>query len=490
MAGLERPEMSGAGGRSARGIAWNVGTQGLSYGLRLASIPILARLLSPDDYGLVAIVTAITGLVTVVGTLGVSEAVIQKKTIDHAQSSTLFWVNVLAGLVLMLVAMACAPLLALAFGREELVGITIVSATTFFIAGFGVQHQALLLRRLMHRQVAVRQLISVAMGIIASVVAALLGAGYWALVIQMVVQITLGVLLSWLAMPWRPGLPRRRSGIGGMLHFGGGVSSFHLINYVGKNADSVIIGAFLGAAQVGLYSRAYNLLHAPLDQILQPVSTVMRPTMGALWGEPERYRRYYLTVLSGLCYVCMPLVLVLVVLADDVVAVMLGPQWSESADVFRWLSVAGVFNVIGYTNGWLYATSGRAWQWARWALVSRPIVVAGFFAGVPWGIEGVAVAQAGIGLVLAPMGLYLAGRGTPVNLRDVLRAAARPAVMALVTAGAALGAAVLLDAGPFLTIGVAVPVAGVVGVLVGLAWPQVRRDVFAMLASLRDRGAS
>ncbi|MGJ7442265.1 lipopolysaccharide biosynthesis protein [Aquipuribacter sp. MA13-6] len=485
---LQRPEMQGASGRSARGIAWNVGTQGLSYALRLASIPILARLLTPDDYGLVAIVTAITGLVTVVGTLGISEAVIQRKTINHAQSSTLFWLNVLFGIVLMLLAMAFAPLIALAFDRDELLLITVVSATSFAVAGLGVQHQALLMRRLMHRQVALRQLISVVAGIVASVIAALVGAGYWSLIIQVLVQTAVGVLLSWTAMPWRPGLPHRRTGIGSMLKFGGGVSSFHLINYVGRNSDAVIIGAFLGAPQVGIYSRAYNLLNAPLEQVLQPVANVMRPTMGALWGDDERYRRYYLTVLSGIAYVCMPLVLVLVVLAEAVVAIMLGPQWSESVEVFRWLSVAGLFTVVGYTNGWLYATSDRAWQWARWALFSRPVVIAGYFVGLPWGLVGIAMTQAAISLVLAPLGLYLAGRGTPVRLRDIVKAVARPFVLAVLMAGAALGVAIpLADAGSAVVLLVGLPVSGGVGLLVVGVWPGMRRDVQGMVRTLRSR---
>ncbi|MFC5381887.1 lipopolysaccharide biosynthesis protein [Aquipuribacter nitratireducens] len=489
-AALERPEMAGAGGRSARGIAWNVGTQGIAYAVRLASIPVLARILSPDDYGLVAIVTAITGLVTVVGTLGISEAVIQRPRIDHAQSSTLFWLNVALGTVLMLLAMASAPLVALAFGREELLGITLATATSFALAGLGVQHHALLMRRLQYRQVAIRQGVSVVFGILASVAAALLGAGYWALVIQVIVQTGLGVALAWAAVPWRPGPPRRRSGIGGMLHFGGGVSSFHLVNYVGKNADAVVIGAFLGAPPVGLYSRAYNLLHAPLEQVLQPVANVMRPTLGALWGDDERYRRYYLTVVAGLSYVCMPLVLVLVVLADDVVAIMLGPQWTEAVPVFRWLSIAGLAGVVGYTNGWLYATSGRAWQWARWALVSRPIGIAGFFVGTPWGIEGVAAVTAVIGVALAPVGLYLAGRGTPVSLVDVIGSVVRPFLVAAAMAGAALGSALLLDEqGAVVTVLVAGSVAAAVGVLLAAAWPRVRREVADMWRTLTSRAS-
>lgn len=489
LAVLERPDLTATGGRSARGIAWNVGTNGLAYALRLGSIPILARLLSPDDYGLVAIVTAITGLVAVVGTLGVSEAVIQREKITHAQASTLFWINLAAGFGLMLLAMAGAPLLAAAFGRPEITGITIVSATTFFIAGFGVQHQALMLRRLMHRQVAIRQLVSVAAGIVASVAAALVGAGYWALVVQMVVQSLVGVTLAWVAIPWRPGLPRRRSDIGGMLSFGGGVSSFQILNYLGRNADNVIIGAFLGAAPLGLYTRAYGLLTAPLQQIHTPVSVVMRPTMAALWAEPQRYRHYYLTVLSGLCYLCMPLVLVLAVLADDVVAIMLGDQWAESADVFRWLAVVGFLQTVGYTNGWLYATSGRAWQWARWALVSRPVIIASFFIGIPWGIQGVAAAYAAAELILTPIGIWRAGRDTPVSLGDVLAAVIRPASIAAVMALVALTAASFLSAGPFVTVGVSVCAAGAVGVLLGLLWPNVRREVLGMLTTMRSRAA-
>lgn len=479
--------MADAGGKSARGIVWNVGTQGLGYLLRLASIPILARLLSPDDYGLVALVTAITGLVAVIGTLGVSEAVIQRPTVTHAQASTLFWINAGAGLLLMLLTMACAPLLAYAFDRAELTGIAVASATTFFIAGLGVQHQALMLRRLMHRQVALRQLASLVTGIVASVAAAIAGAGYWALVVQMVVQSLVAVCLAWASLPWRPGLPRRRSDIGGMLSFGGGISTFNILNYFGRNSDVVIIGYFLGASPLGLYTRAYGLLTAPLMQIHGPVSMVMRPTLAGLWPEPKRYRKYFLTVLAGLCYLCMPLVLVLAVLAEDVVRVMLGDRWSESAVVFRWLAVVGFLQIVGYTNGWLYATSGRAWQWVRWAIISRPLIIASFFIGIPWGIQGVAASYAAVELVLSPLGIWLAGRGTPVSLRDVLAAVAKPAVVSAVMAGTAFGVMAVLDAGPFVTVGVAVPAAGVAGVVLGLLWPSVRQEVRAMRQSLRSR---
>ena len=484
---LERPDMAGAGGKSARGIAWNVGLQVVSAVLRLGSLAVLARLLTPDDYGLVAIVTSITGLVAVVGTLGVSEAVIQQARITQAQASTLFWINAAFGLVLMLLAMACAPLLALAFGREELTGITIASATTFLIAGLGVQHQALMMRRLMHRQVALRQLASVVVGIVVAVVAAFAGAGYWALVLQAIVQGVVQVLLSWVALPWRPGLARRRSGVREMLSFGGGVSTFQILNYLGRNADNIIIGFFIGAAPLGVYTRAYGLLTAPLQQIHAPVARVMRPTMGALWVEPERYRKYYLTVLAGLCYVCMPLVLVLAVLADDVVDVMLGDGWAESATVFRWLAVVGLVQTVGYTNGWLYATSGRAWEWARWGLISRPVIIASFFVGIPWGIQGVAAAYAAAEVVLTPIGIWRASRGTPVALRDVLLSVARPAALAVLMAVTALVVSELVDGGSLLTLAAAVPAAGLVGVAAGLLWPTVRRDVLSMLGSLRTR---
>lgn len=486
---LVRPDTADVSGRSARGILWSVGTNSLGYAARLASIPVLARLLTPDDYGLVAMVTAVTGLIAVLGTLGLSEAVLQQRHLTQDQASTLFWVNVAAGAALAAITALCSPLLALLYGRPEVAAITAISAIGFAIAGLGVQHQALMLRKLMHRQAALRQIASVLVGVVVAVVAAALGAGYWALVAQPLVQTSVMVVLAWVAVPWRPSRPRRGAGVREMLKFGSGVSTFQVVNYIGRNADNVLIGVSLGATALGLYGRAYAILVAPLQQIYNPVGTVVRPTLAALWPEPDRFRRHYLAALRGLTYLCMPLVAVLAVLSEPVVLTVLGPEWAESASVFRWLAVAGFVQTISFTTGWLFASSGRAWAWARWGLVSRTIDVIAFVIGLQWGITGVAIAYAIAETLLTPIGVWLAVRGTPVRMRDVGGAIWRPVVLAAVGGAVALAVLLLVDAAPWAVMLVGLLAAG--GVVAGLAllWPATRRDVRSMKELAARRSA-
>lgn len=473
-------------------MLWTVSGQWGSQVLRLASIVVLARLLTPDDYGLMAMVWAITGFVYTVGSLGLSEAVVQRKDLTHGQTSALFWLNVGLGAVLALLVAASAPLIAAFYGRPELVEITWALSVTFFLGGLMVQHQALMLRRLDFRAVAVRSFLSTVVTTVVSIGVALTGAGYWALVAGQLAGSVTAVLLAWRAVDWTPSRPRRAAGVRELLSFGGGISTFRLLDYAAKNVDNILIGRFLGTAQLGLYTRAYGLLMLPLTQIHGPVANVVRPTMAALWGEPERYRRFYLTALQGLCYAVMPLVVVLAVLATPVVELLLGQQWLESADVFRWLAVAGLLQTVGYTNGWLYASSGRAWAMARWGLVSRPVIILAFIAGLPWGITGVAIAYAASQLVLTPIGIAQAGRGTPVSLRDVLAVCSRPAAVAA-AAGTAAGALALLvdDRGAVLQLLVQGGAAVLVAAALVAAWPSARREVVGLVSEVvrRRRGA-
>ncbi|WP_298804301.1 lipopolysaccharide biosynthesis protein [uncultured Pseudokineococcus sp.] len=485
---LQRRRVASLSHHSARGVAWTLSGQWGSQVVRLLGIVVLARLLTPDDYGLVAMVWAITGFVATVGGLGLSEAVVQKEHVSHAQASTLFWVNVAVGALLTGLVAAASPLLAGFYDRPELVGITLALSATFLLGGLTVQHQALMLRQLDFRSVAFRTFLATVVNVVVSIGVALAGGGYWALVAGSLAQAAATVVFMWRAVPWRPGRPVRGSGTRSMLSFGGGISTFSLLNYASRNVDDIVIGRFLGADQLGLYSRAYGLLMLPLTQIHGPVSNVVRPSLASLWPEPERYRRYFLSALSGLAYLVMPLVVVLAVLAGPAVEVLLGPRWLPAAEVFRWLAVAGLLQTVGYTNGWLYATSGRAWAMARWALISRPIVIASFFAGLPWGITGVAIAYAASQLVLTPLGIARAGRGTPVSLRDVLAVSVQPAVVSALAGVVAAAVVVALgDASAVLRLSVPGAAAVVAATGLVLLWPTCRRQVTFLARTLRKQ---
>ncbi|MEZ0491246.1 lipopolysaccharide biosynthesis protein [Kineococcus sp. TBRC 1896] len=485
---LERGSVERVGGHSARGVAWTLAGQWGLQVFRTASIVVLARLLTPDDYGLMSMAWVITGFIATVGSLGLSEAMVQRDRVTHAQASTLFWLNLALGVGLTLLVAAAAPVVAWFYGRPELVGITLALSVTFFLGSLTVQHQALLLRGLNFKTLAIRNFVGGLAEIVVSIGAALLGAGYWSLVAGQLARALLTIVILWGSVDWRPSRPRRGAGVRSLVSFGGGISTFRILDYASKNADNLVIGKFLGGDALGLYSRGYGLLMAPLQQIHGPVANVVRPTMAALFKEPDRYRRYYLGALSGLCFLVAPVVVVLAVLADQVVLVLLGPQWLASAEVFRWLSVAGLLQVVGFTNGWLYATSGRSWAWARWALISRPVLIASFFIGLPWGIDGVAIAYAVSQLILTPIGIARAGKGTPVSLRDVLRTSVRPAVVAAVCGGVAAATGMLVpDASGLVQLVVRGGAAGLAGVLLVVLWPRARREVLGLYHSVRHR---
>ena len=485
-AALQRGDISRVGAQSARGAAWTLSSKwGLQF-FRIGSIVVLARLLTPDDYGLLAMVWPITGFLATAGALGLSEAVIQRPRVTHDQASTLFWINAGMGVLLTAAVALSAPLVAAFYGRDELVAVTLAIAPTLLLSSLMVQHQALLLRQLRFRSVAIRSFIVGIAEIGLSIVAALAGLGYWALVVGQAGAALVSLVIVWSAVKWRPGRPVRRSGVRELVSFGGGVSTFRILDFASKNMDNIFIGKFLGADQLGLYSRGYGLLMLPLQQVHGPLANVVRPTMAGLWPEPDRYRRYYLGALSGLCFVVAPLVVVLAVLADQVVTVLLGPQWLAAADVFRWLAVAGLLQTVGFTNGWLYVTSGRAWAMARWALISRPIIILSFLAGIPWGITGVALSYAAAQLVLTPLGIARAARGTPVSLTDVLRVTARPGVLALVTGGVAAGVSLVLgDLSALLQLVLSGTAAALIAATLVAAWPSARREVLGLIRSIR-----
>ena len=488
---LERGNLSDVGSHSARGAAWTLSGQWGLQLLKMGSIVVLARLLTPDDYGLLAMVWPITGFVATVGTLGLSAAVVQRANLTHEQLSNLFWLNVVVGVLLTAGVAAAAPLVADFYGRDELVGITMAIAPTLLLMSLAVQHQALMLRQLKFRGVATRAFVAGVAEILLSIGAAVAGAGYWALVVGQVGGAIVSLIIVWTAVRWRPGRPARATGTRELVSFGGGVSTFSLLNYASKNLDNVLIGRFLGAEPLGLYSRGYGLLMLPLQQVHAPLGNVVRPTLAGLWPEPDRYRRYYLAALSGLCFVVAPLVVVLAVLADHVVRVLLGPQWLEAAEVFRWLAVAGLLQTVGYTNGWLYLTSGRAWALARWGLISRPIIMASFAVGLPWGITGVAISYAIAQVVLTPIGIARASRGTPVKLGDVLRVCARPFVVAVLSGGVAAAAYLIVpDASSLVQLLVRGGLAATTALGLIAAWPSARREVMGLVRKVRGRSSA
>lgn len=437
------------GGKAIRGSMATLGGQVLLTGLQLGTTVVLARLLSPRDFGLVAMVAVLTTFLSIFRDLGLTHAVVQRGTVTHRQVSTLFWVNTAVTIVLAALVAALSPVVAWFYGEPQLTSLTAALGAVLVLEGLGALHQAILSRRMRFGALAGSAVAGHATGVAVAITVAVLGGGPWALVALAATRAAAYSGLLWRLSGWQPSRPRRRTGVRDLLRFGGGVSGSSVANFVSRNADNVLIGWRWGAQPLGLYSRAYSLLLQPLGQINAPLSRVAIPTLSRLQSDPERYRRAYLRMLSVSLVIATTMVGFAVVVADLVVAVLLGPGWEGAATIFQWLAVAGITQPLTNTIGWLFVTQARTGEMLRWAVISAALNVAAFAVGLPFGAVGVAAAYGLFGVFLqAPLVVWYVGRTGPVSAMDLGRVVRFPLIVAGLVALAAGACRPLLDFAP------------------------------------------
>jgi O-antigen/teichoic acid export membrane protein len=418
-------------GRSVRGGLVTITSQGTQFVIQSVSTVVLARLLTPADFGLVAMVTALTGLATAFADLGLSEATIQRKEITHDQVSTLFWINVAIGLGLTLFTATLAPLLARFYRDPRLVDITLLVSLTFLIGGLRVQPDALLKRQMRFLALALRDVVSYAIAVAAAIAMAWKGAGYWALVALPLTLNSTQMVLSWVIVRWRPGLPRRDTQLGSMVAFGGNVAASYLIINVNRSADSVLVGWYWSAGPLGLYSKAYNLLMLPVRQLSAPVANVVIPAFSRIQGDPERFARYYLRLVNLITWISTPLFGFLFVAAEPVIALVLGKQWLGAAPVFQILVISALGQLLLESTVWLFVSQGKSGRLLKLSAIISPIIVGSFAIGLPFGIKGVALSGSLVLLALLPWILKFSYRGTQLTLHRLGRVLLWPISMCL-----------------------------------------------------------
>ena len=477
---------AGLGHRTARGGLVTMAGQGAKLVLSMTSAIVLARLLTPTDYGLVGMVTVITGFITIFKDLGLSSATIQQSELNDAQVSTLFWINVAASTAIMAATVALAPAVAWFYGEPRLLPVTMAFASGFFFAGLTVQHEALLKRRMQFGALAVAEVSALTVGIVVSIVLAWMGAKYWALVAGQLGQGVAYMIGVWTICPWRPHGFTRGSGVRSMVVFGRDLTGFNVANYFSRNLDNLLIGRVWGSVQLGLYSRAYQLLMLPIDQINSPVSAVAVPALSRLTEAPDRYRSAYLRLVEKIALVTMPLMAFLIVTSDWIVSILLGPKWTGVTRIFQFLAIAGFVQPACGTTGWLFITQGRGRDMFRWGLVGSTIIVASIVAGLPWGATGVALSYATTFVcVVAPLLFWFVGRSGPVRARDVYRTIAPAVAASLVSMAAAASFRTMVPTdSPVLGVLMSAAVCGASLILTLLAIPGGRRGLVDLSASL------
>jgi PST family polysaccharide transporter len=394
--------------------------QGTQFVLNLASTMVLARLLTPQDFGLVAMVATIMGFLRIFNDAGLSTATVQREGITHAQVSNLFWTNVALGGFVSVVLAVSAPAVAWFYREPRLVGVTLALCITFLLTASTVQHLALLTRQMRFKMIAVIQVGSVAASVLVGISMAWLKCGYWSLVGMQLSVAILGFVLTWSASRWRPQLPTRRSETRSLLSFGANLTASSFLWSLGRGSDGLLIGRVYGPASLGLYSRAGALLSRPVDQFMAPLEAVFVPTLSRLQAQPERYRRIVLQVYEAVTVTSFLVTGLLLALAHPLTLVVLGPKWEKAAAIFAGFTLAALYTPIGSVATWLLTSQGRGRDFLVLSSICSSVTVVAFIAGLPFGPVGVAVSYSAFCLLIAlPVVYHIAGRRGPVTTRDL-----------------------------------------------------------------------
>jgi O-antigen/teichoic acid export membrane protein len=419
-------------GRTVRGGLAKICSQGATMVLRMISLMVLARLLTPKDFGLVGMVTVATGVFGLLKDAGLSTATVQRPTITHSQISTLFWINMAVGGFLCAVSIGIAPVLVAFYQEPRLFWVSIALAIGFPVNAAGVQHSALLQRQMRFTTIAAieggAQLASVVVGI----VLALSGWSYWALVAMALTLPGASTLAFWLSTGWIPGLPVRRSNVAGMLRFGSTITLNSVIMYVAYNVDKVLLGRFLGAETLGVYGRAYQLINIPTDSTNYSVGGVALSALSRLQHDTDRFKSYFLRAYSLVVAFTVPVTIACALFADDIVVVLLGAKWKDAGPIFRIMAPTILSFALINPLSWLMVSSGRIRRSLNMAMVIAPLVVLAYSIGLAFGAQGVAVGYSAMMAALTVPIILWATHGLPVTAKDILRAVAPPFISSLV----------------------------------------------------------
>jgi O-antigen/teichoic acid export membrane protein len=413
--------------------------QGLNFIFRVGSLMVLARLLDPDDFGIVGMATVVTGVFSLFKDAGLSTVTIQRATITNEQVSTLFWINMLVGTILGLLTFGAAPILASFYGEPRLFWVTAALATGFLIQAAGVQHGALLQRKMSFTALSVIEIISVLASIAVGIGMAILGYGYWALVGMAIILPAASTVSLWLTVNWVPGRPRRGVGSSAMLRFGGMAALNGFIVYITFNFEKLLLGRFWGAEALGLYGRAYQLINIPTENLNSAIGGVALSVLSRLQDDASRFKSYFLNFYSLVISLTLPITIGCALFADDIILLLLGPKWTAAVPIFRLLAPTILtFALVNPFSSFLMSL-GMVGRLLKISFVLAPLMIAAYVLGLPYGPRGVAFAYSAVMTMSAVPLIAWCIHGTMISSRDFLGAVSRPFLSAIVAAVLAFG---------------------------------------------------
>jgi len=419
---------------ASRGVLWS-GISVLTVSLlHFTTTAVLARFLSPVDFGTVGMATVVAGMVSLFGNFGLGAALVQRKNVEDIHLSTVFCINLLVGALLCVISIILSPIAAEFFHNPQVKSVIFLLAFTYIIGSLSSVNSILLTKNIEFKKIAFVEIISAVSQSVIAIILALKGYGFWSIVIGMVVGRVINTILNIIMYPWIPSLRFSSEKFHELFRFGRNLFGASLINYFNANSDYLITGRLLGAASLGYYQFAYRVPHLVLTNFSQTITKVLFPVFSKIQDDDEKLRRGYIKTLKIISMIAFPATFGLMVVANEFVNVVYGKKWLPVVTPLQILCFSAMVKSVFTTMGSVFNSKGRPDLGFKWNLFLLPIIATSLIIGSRWDVNGVAIAMtltAFISIIAARMAANLIGLGFFDYLRSFYPALSSSLVMVL-----------------------------------------------------------
>lgn len=403
-----------------RGAGINMGAQMVGFLCQTVGVVVLARLLKPGDFGLVAMVTAFYLWPMNFGVNGFTEFIIQKEELGEKEINSIFWLQLFLGILLAIGFAFFGFFLVEFYTEPALSGIAAVMATGIVFQAICVSPMALLRREMKFAAVGIVELAGVILSVVLAISAAIGGMGYWSVVVRQLTIPAVSMIGCWMVCSWRPGRLGDLSGALAGLRYAMQIYCNYTLGYLRGNIDKVLIGKFHGTGSLGVYERSYHLFSVPFTQLLNPLHSVALATLSRLRHDKEQMCAYYTKAVSMVAFPGGLAALLLTISGKDLVFVLLGPKWNDAGPVVMAFGPGIAAYLVYGTHQWLHLSLGVPNRWVKWNLFASVISVIAFVLAAPFGAMGMAITFSGVGYALMLPAVWYAGRPIELKMKVVI----------------------------------------------------------------------
>ena len=406
--------------KTISGLKWNTLNRIVGQVFTLVIGIVLARILSPKEFGILGMVTVLTGFANIFVDFGFTSAIIQNKESGVRHWSSVFWINLIVSVVIAVLFSWLAPFVAEFYGVPELKNLTVVVSWTFFLQSFNLVQLSLLQKELRFKELTI---IGLAAQLIAGVIAiwaAYKGYSYWSLVIRQYIVIIVTIIGAWLFSKWLPRFILDRSALKELVQFTLPLVGTKSMNYWTRNADNLMIGKILGEGPLGIYNQAYRLMLLPLQNISSVISGVMFPAYSLIQDDKERVKKIYLQITRAIAFITFPAMFGLCVVAEPFILTLLGEKWKEVIPILQILAPIGATQSLGTLAGNIFLSQGATDQQFKIGLFVKPYTILLMFLGIYLGgLMGIAIGYFIATLTMMPVMYYFMGRLINLSLKEI-----------------------------------------------------------------------